>query len=207
MASDRTPGLACADVSREDHFWTQCWGGIQMLSDGVCLVVNPAADHGRCTRTLPAVLGAFGTRPAVRVCQATCLSDAARAGGEAAGRGEAVVAVGGDGLVGTLAGAVAAEGGVLGIIPVGRGNDFARMLGIPFRPADAAAALLGGTGRTVDLIGVRAGDGPEQVVAGSVYLGVPSAGGGIAHRSPMPTRTVGYPLAAVRALLGRRAAA
>ena len=178
-----------------------------MQRDRLCLVVNPAAGRGRCTRALPAVLGALGTRPAgVRVCQTTSLHHAERTAAEAARQGEAVVAVGGDGLVGSLAGAVAGEGGLLGIIPVGRGNDFARMLGIPFRPADAAAALLAGTGRAVDLIGVRAGDGPEQVVAGSVYLGVPSEGGEIANGSRMPTGPVGYQLAGMRALLGWRPA-
>jgi diacylglycerol kinase (ATP) len=61
----------------------------------------------------------------------------------AAGRGNVAVAFGGDGMVGALAAAVAGADGVLGIIPVGRGNDFARTLGMPLRPADAARALAG----------------------------------------------------------------
>jgi len=59
----------------------------------------------------------------------------------AAGRGNVAVAFGG--MVGALAAAVAGADGVLGIIPVGRGNDFARTLGMPLRPADAARALAG----------------------------------------------------------------
>ena len=110
-------------------------------------------------------------------------------------RDEIVVAVGGDGMVGRMAAAVAAADGVLGIIPAGRGNDFARMLGIPADPARAAAVLLRGGHRAVDLIGVRAGDGPEQVVAGSVYLGIPSEGARIAAASRLPASGLAYRIA------------
>jgi diacylglycerol kinase family enzyme len=136
----------------------------------------------------------------------TSLGHAAQLAEQATGRKETVVAVGGDGLVGTLAGAVSQAGGVLGIIPAGRGNDFAHMLGIPARPAAAARALLSGEPRAVDLIGVQAGDGRELAVAGSVYLGIPSVGGEIANRSRWTRGPVGYQLAGVRALLGWRRA-
>ena len=61
---------------------------------------------------------------------------------DAVDRGEVAVAVGGDGTVGRMAAAVAPRGGVLGIVPAGRGNDFARMLGIPADPARGAATVL-----------------------------------------------------------------
>lgn len=174
-----------------------------------CLVVNPAAGNGRGTRLLPAVLSTLARGPGGpggnRVCQATSLADAARNAVDAAGRGETVVAVGGDGLVGTLAAALGAAGAPLGIIPAGNGNDFARMLGIPADPRRSAQALLAGGRRTVDLIGVRAGNAPEQVVAGSVYLGVPADGGELAGRSRLPG-AARYKLAGVRALAGWRPA-
>ncbi len=173
-----------------------------MTGDTYCFVVNPAACHGRGIRRLPAVLGplsaAGGT---VRVEESSSLGHAAALAAEAAGRGEIVVAVGGDGTVGRMAAAVAAAGGVLGIIPAGRGNDFARMLGIPTDPARAAAVLLRGGRREVDLIGVRAGDGPEQVVAGSVYLGIPSEGARIAAASRLPPGGLAYQIAGLHALL------
>ena len=178
------------------------------MSHSFCLVVNPAACGGRCGRRLPETLGALadcGARD-VRVCPTTSLGHAVELAEEATARQETVVAVGGDGLVGTLAGAVSRAGGVLGIIPAGRGNDFAHMLGIPARPAAAAEALLSGEPRAVDLIGVQCGDGQELAVAGSVYLGVPSEGGEIANRSWWARGPVGYQLAGVRALLGWRPA-
>ncbi len=177
-------------------------GGTNVTGDTYCFVVNPAARHGRGIRRMPAVLGplsaAGGT---VRVEESSSLDHAATLAADAAERGEIVVAVGGDGTVGRMAAAVAAAGGVLGIIPAGRGNDFAHMLGIPADPARAAAVLLRGGHREVDLIGVRAGDGPEQVVAGSVYLGIPSEGARIAAASRLPPGGLAYQIAGLRALL------
>jgi diacylglycerol kinase family enzyme len=153
-------------------------------------------------RVLPEVLDVLAARSArVRVCQTAGLAHAADLARQAGQRGETVVAVGGDGLVGALAGPVSAAGGVLGIIPAGRGNDFARTLGITAGPGAAAAALLAGHTQAVDLIGVQAGDDPELVVAGSVYLGVPSEGGEIVNRSWWAAGPAGYQLAGFRALL------
>ena len=74
-------------------------------------------------------------------------------------------------MAGALAGATGRSGGRFGIIPAGRGNDLARVLGIPFDPADAARALAGGISRQIDLIGVSVPGQPDVIVAGSVYAG------------------------------------
>ncbi len=63
----------------------------------------------------------------------------------------AVVAVGGDGLVGTLAGALCGTESPLAIVPSGRGNDFARVLGIPDDPRESARIAAGGTVRDIDV--------------------------------------------------------
>ncbi|MYS78277.1 diacylglycerol kinase family lipid kinase, partial [Streptomyces sp. SID5926] len=49
----------------------------------------------------------------------------ARRAGE---RGRVVLAVGGDGMAGGIGGALSGTGTVLGLVPAGRGNDFARAL-------------------------------------------------------------------------------
>ncbi|MBO0772358.1 MAG: diacylglycerol kinase family lipid kinase [Actinobacteria bacterium] len=172
------------------------------MTGPVCLVVNPAARNGRARHALPAVLDVLASAGTeVRVRESTSLEHAAGIAAEAAGRGETVVAVGGDGLVGTLAAALARAEGRLGIIPAGRGNDFARMLGIPAGPAAAAQVLPASAPRPVDLIGVRAGDGQEQVVAGSVYLGIVAEGGELLNRSRLARGRAAYQLAGLRALL------
>ena len=172
------------------------------MTDPLFLVVNPAAGHGHAGRCLPGVLRAFTEAgvTATRVCESTGLDHAAAVAAGAARRGETVVAVGGDGLVGTLAGAVSGAGGVLGIIPAGRGNDFARMLGIPPGAAAAARAVVTGKPQPVDLIGVRAPGGQETVVAGSVYLGIVAKGGEIVGRARWVRGPLGYQLAGIRAL-------
>jgi diacylglycerol kinase (ATP) len=114
---------------------------------------------------------------------------------EAVERGDVVVSVGGDGMLSSLAGLVGDLGGTLGIVPAGRGNDFARMLGLPTSPADLAEVLLASTPRSVDLL--RAGD---RLVAGSVYAGVVARAAAIVDRAAWVPRPLQYPLAAVRAL-------
>ena len=65
------------------------------------------------------------------------------------------VAFGGDGLVGAVAGALAGSDGVVGVLPGGRGNDFARTLGIPLKPVPACEILRSGSVQTLDLGQVR----------------------------------------------------
>lgn len=111
-------------------------------------------------------------------------------------RGEVVVAVGGDGMVASLAGTVVEAGGLLGIVPSGRGNDFARQLGIGIEPGAIARTLLDADPLAVDVIAV---DG--RVVVGSVYAGVDSLASELVDRAHRLPRAVQYPYAAVRALL------
>jgi YegS/Rv2252/BmrU family lipid kinase len=118
----------------------------------------------------------------------------------AVGRGDVVVSVGGDGMLSSLAGLVCAEGGTLGVVPAGRGNDFARMLGIPSDPAEVAALLLGGEVRQVDLIALSLPGAAERVVAGSVYSGVDARAGELVDRAHRLPRRAQYPYAALRAL-------
>ena len=60
---------------------------------------------------------------------------------EACDAGEIVAAMGGDGIVGAVAGELRDGKGLLAVLPGGRGNDFARKLGIPFDPVEAVALL------------------------------------------------------------------
>src|SRR5699024_9299994 len=110
--------------------------------------------------------------------------------------GELVVAVGGDGMVRSVLQPVVDGGAPLGIVPAGRGNDFARQLGLPTDPAVAAHVLLAGYTRTVDVIDVSG-----EYIAGSVYAGIDSLTTQIANRGgPLPS-SVQYPVAGIRALL------
>src|SRR5437899_2261753 len=98
----------------------------------VCLIVNPSAGGGKAGRLAAAVereLGGHGLT--VRRVDTRDLHDARRLGIEAARSGETIAALSGDGMVGALADALrAVPGAVLGVLPGGRGNDLARVLGI-----------------------------------------------------------------------------
>ncbi len=121
---------------------------------------------------------------------------------EAVGRGDVVISVGGDGMLSSVAGLVSARGGTLGLLPAGRGNDFARMLGLPEDPAAQAHALLGGTERSVDLLAVTGLSERRRLVAGSVYAGVDARAAELVDRAAWLPRSMQYPCAALRALAG-----
>jgi YegS/Rv2252/BmrU family lipid kinase len=70
---------------------------------------------------------------------------------KAAEGGEIPVVMSGDGLVGQIGGALAATDTAMGIIPAGRGNDLARVLGIPSDPSGAVAVLANGNTRQIDV--------------------------------------------------------
>src|SRR5207302_2347628 len=76
-----------------------------------------------------------------------------------------VVAAGGDGTVGAVANEMAETGLVLGILPLGTSNDFARSLEIPMRIERAARVLRTGQVSTVDLGRLVApGEAPRHFV-------------------------------------------
>jgi diacylglycerol kinase family enzyme len=169
---------------------------------GSCaLIVNPVAGGGRALRILPAATAELdGLGVSYQVTRSASLQHARELAAAAASAGQVVVAVGGDGMAGALAGAAAAGAATLGIIPAGRGNDLARVLGIPTAPAAAARLLARGCARRIDLIGVSVPGQPECVVAGSVYIGLPSVAGEIANATRWNGGPLTYPVAALRAL-------
>jgi YegS/Rv2252/BmrU family lipid kinase len=133
----------------------------------VCLIVNPHAGAGRALKLLPGVEAELRAQGRVfRVEKTTSMDHARELSREAAAGGEIVAAMGGDGITGAIATELRDGAGLLAVLPGGRGNDFARKLGIPFEPAEAAKLLRDGVQRRVDL--AEAG--------GACYLGIASAG-------------------------------
>ncbi|WP_148615322.1 diacylglycerol kinase family protein [Nocardioides rubriscoriae] len=127
----------------------------------------------------------------------------------AVARGDVVVSVGGDGMLSSLAGSVSTAGGTLAVLPAGRGNDFARMLGLPdvaAGPQAQARMLLEGAVRRVDLVSWAAPGQAPRRVAGSVYAGIDARAGEIVDRAHRLPQQLQYPYAAVRAIAGYRPA-
>ncbi len=162
----------------------------------VCLIVNPTAGAGRAARLLAGVeaeLRAMGR--SFRVERTTSMPHARGLSREAAARGEVVAAMGGDGLTGAVAGELRDGNGVLAVLPGGRGNDFARKLGIDADPVKACAHIDAGRERRIDL----------GEVGGRTFLGILSAGldsdaNRIANATKLRLGTTIYAYAALRAL-------
>lgn len=122
---------------------------------------------------------------------------------EAHGAGEIPVALSGDGLVGAVAGALSGrEGAVFGILPGGRGNDLARVLGIPRDDTAAACRVLAqGRERPIDL-----GDVDGRPFVGIASLGFDSDANRIANEGPSRLGPLVYAYGAIRALVSWRPA-
>ena len=170
------------------------------MSRRLALIVNPAAARGRALDSLPPALATLRSLGAEhRVVHALGLSHARAQAASAAARGETVVAVGGDGLVGALAGAVSEAGGTLAIVPAGRGNDFARVLDIPRASGAAARLAAAGKPRTVDL-----GEVDGRAFVGIASVGIDSDVNRIAHQARLVRGGLVYAYAGLRALAAWR---
>ncbi|MGH2950233.1 MAG: diacylglycerol/lipid kinase family protein [Solirubrobacteraceae bacterium] len=185
----------------------------------VRLIVNPSAGAGRAARLLPDVEAALRSHGiAFRVDRTRSIEHARELARAAREQGEVAAAMGGDGLAGAVAGEMLATRGsvpsrgesgerltgsdpMLALLPGGRGNDFARKLGIGHDPVAACDLLAAGRERRVDV--AEAG--------GRVYLGILSAGidsdvQEIANSTRLPLGTLVYVYGALRALRAWRPA-
>lgn len=164
-------------------------------------LVNPASGGGAGPAVAVPVARLLRDSGAeVEVAYSTGLEHTAGLVRTAAGRGGVVVSVGGDGMLSSVAGEVAGLGGVLGLLPAGRGNDFARTLGLPADPVELADLLLHGAPTPVDLISFTTPGAAPRLVVGSVYAGVDAHAAEIVDGVRWLPSRVQYPYAAVSAL-------
>ncbi len=128
-------------------------------------IVNPRAGLGG--RTFAAVANQLRELGVPFVGAATTGPGDARVLAQLASRGQfrAIVVVGGDGTVNDVVNGLATsdggivEGAVLGVIPTGTAQDFARSLGIPFNRRAAVERLIGGHETAIDVGRITFRDG------------------------------------------------
>ncbi len=116
----------------------------------VHLVFNPAADRGRADsrrRSIGAYLAGRGVEVAWHETGSSGHAESIVRGLK---DGETVVAAGGDGTVHEVAAGCAGTRRVMGVLPLGSGNDYVKALGIGTRLGPALKVLAGGRVRTVD---------------------------------------------------------
>jgi len=131
----------------------------------VTVLTNPASGHGSASHAAERAVAQFHRRGVDVVAIAGTDADHARRLVEGAlERGmDALVVVGGDGIV-SLALQVLAQTDIpLGIVPAGTGNDHAREFGIPTKDPEAAVdVIVDGRTSTVDLGRIRGVDGIDR---------------------------------------------
>lgn len=172
-------------------------GGVLRMA----LLANPAARAGRAAHDLDRVLDRLRhqqVEPDVLTAESpSAAADAAR--GAVTDGINRLLVLGGDGIMHLAAGAVAGTPTVMGVIPAGTGNDFARALGL----------LDGGLEQRVDTaladpvaLDVIAAGG--RTALSSVTAGFPSNVNARANRMPFPRGTSRYTISTLLELPGMR---
>ena len=160
------------------------------------LLCNPSSGRGRAERLLPEVereLEAHGIRSRTVLTRSLehGIDEALRAGKA----GEIPVVMSGDGLIGQIGGALAGSDIPMGVIPGGRGNDFARVLGIPTEPEGAAAVLAAAKERRIDV-----GEVNGRRFIGVASIGIESEANERANRTRLIKGNLVYTYAGIRTL-------
>ena len=163
----------------------------------ISLIVNPSAGGGRAAKLLPKVqarLRLLGVEHHTELTRD--LPHAQELARAAAAAGEPAVMLSGDGLVGAVAHVLRGHpGAVMGVLPGGRGNDFARVTGIPLDAEAACDVIANGAPQPVDV-----GDVDGATFIGIASLGFDSDANRIANEAPPRLGNLVYTYGALRAL-------
>lgn len=142
-----------------------------MLPPAVLVIVNPASGRGDLSwrESTIRALSALGRVELVIPSSADATTHCAR---DACVRGiPLVVAAGGDGTVNRVVGGMQARATRVAILPVGAGNDLAGALGIPLDVTDAAASIVRGATRDLDVLRVNG----RRVLTVAVFCAIADA--------------------------------
>lgn len=114
--------------------------------------MNPRAGNGNVKKLIPLIrlrFDALGIPYDIHITQSP--GDASVAARRAVGKFPVVVAVGGDGTVNEVVNGLVDVGGILGVLPVGSGNDFSKAIGLPGRLDQCLEVVVRQKTKTVDL--------------------------------------------------------
>ena len=160
------------------------------------VLVNPSAGGGRARQVLPQLEGALRARSLdYRLLHTTSLEHGCEEARKVAAAGEIPVVMSGDGLIGQVGGVLAGGDVPMGVIPGGRGNDLARVLGIPAEIPGAVDLLAAGPTRAIDV-----GEVNDRRFLGVASCGFDSEANRIANQARFVKGNLVYLYAALRAL-------
>jgi diacylglycerol kinase family enzyme len=165
----------------------------------LALLVNPSSGGGRTKEMLPPLENELDQRRLeFRVERTRSREHAIELALAAAEADELPVVMSGDGLIGAVGGALTGTGVPMGIVPAGRGNDLARVLGIPSDPAGAADVLGAGSTRLIDV-----GEANGERFLGIASTGFDSECNDLANRTTLVRGNLVYAYSALRTLVSR----
>lgn len=164
----------------------------------VALLVNPAAGHGKAVAAAQrarAKFAALGVK--VRDLVGTDPAESQQLARAAVAEGiDALVVVGGDGMIHLALPALAGTDVPLGVIPAGTGNDQAREYGWPRKdPERAAEIVAAGKTRTVDVGSAATADGRTTYFGSVLAAGFDSLVSDRTNRMRWPHGRARYNLA------------
>jgi len=164
----------------------------------LAVLVNPSSAGGKAMRAQRRVEAALDVRRAeFRVQHTRSLEHGVEQALRAVDAGELPVVLSGDGMLGAIGGAMAGSETPLGLVPCGRGNDLARVLGIPEDPEAAVETILHGHSRRIDV-----GEVNGKRFLGIVSVGFDSEASRVANETRFLRGSLVYAYAAIRTLIG-----
>ena len=164
--------------------------------EGILVISNAAAGSAEADAVEEAldVLRAMTDVSLAQTSKPEDLDDVLRDVGE-----RSVVVAGGDGSLHAVINALhrldLLKRTRVGLVPLGTGNDFARGVGIPLKPKDAAQLIATGATQRTDLIV----DDDETVIVNNVHIGVGAEASRAAEKLKPRLGRLGYALGALSA--------
>src|SRR5690554_6772059 len=172
----------------------------------IVVAINPSASFGRGKAVGPATVQSLrgAGHQVTTLSEPTFIELTESVAAAVATKPDALVVVGGDGMVNLATNALAGTRVALGIVPSGTGNDMARGLGIPIGNAEAAIRALtdalGRPPRIIDAGLVRNGDGEKSRFACVLSAGFDAVVSERANHMRWPKGKSRYNLALLREL-------
>jgi YegS/Rv2252/BmrU family lipid kinase len=170
------------------------------------LILNPMADMGNAWKVandLRPIVAEYGSADWTGTVYPTHAVELARQAGLEGY--EIVVAVGGDGTVHEVVNGLMQvpedRRPMLGVVPVGSGNDFAHAAGVPLKPDHALLHALKGEPQLVDIGVLRDGRGREEYWDNTLGIGFDTAVTIRSHRLPMLRGFLMYLTAVIQTII------
>src|SRR5512140_2586406 len=176
------------------------------MSPKVKIILNPMADMRNAWKVandLRPIIAEYGDADWSGTVYPTHATEIAR---QAAEQGyERVIAMGGDGTVHEVVNGIMQvppeRRPVLGVVPVGSGNDFAHVLGVPLQPDRALACALSGAPCSIDLGVMTDEHGRKEYFDNTLGIGFDAVVTIRSHRLPVVRGFLMYLTAVIQTII------